>query len=70
MLDKISPSQFRFIYQEITRDNSKADTQKQTEYDERIRCIIKNADPALCWDLRINNGKKQSLTVSGTLLKT
>ena len=48
MLDKISPAQFRFIYQEITRDNSKANPQKQAEYDERIRCIIKNADPALC----------------------
>ena len=70
MLDKISPAQFRFIYEEITGDNSKADTQKQTEYDERIRRIIKNTDPALCRDLRINNGKKQSLTVSGTLVKT
>ena len=43
MLGEISPAQFRFIYQEITGDNSKADTQKQAEYDERIRCIIKNA---------------------------
>ena len=58
MLDKILPAQFRFIYQEITRHNSKANTQKQAEYEESIRCIIKNADPALCWDLRINNGKK------------
>ena len=48
----------QIYFQEITGDNSKADTQKQAEYDERIRCIIKNADPALCRDLRINNGKK------------
>ena len=61
MLDKISPAQFRFIYQEITGDNSKADTQKQAEYDERIRCIIKNADPTLCRDLRVNNGKKNKV---------
>ena len=32
MLVIISPAQFRFIYQEITRDNSKTDTQKQAEY--------------------------------------
>ena len=38
----------QIYFQEITGDNSKADTQKQAEYDERIRCIIKNADPALC----------------------
>ena len=43
MLGEISPAQFRFIHQEITGDNSKADTQKQAGYDERIRCIIKNA---------------------------
>ena len=48
MLDKISPVQLRLIYQEITGENSKADTQKQAEYDDRIRCIMKNADPALC----------------------
>ena len=29
MLDKISSEQFRFICQEITRDNSKADTRGQ-----------------------------------------
>ena len=46
---------YLFTYQEITGDNFKADTQKQGEYDERIRGIIKNADPALCPDLRINN---------------
>ena len=33
MLVIISPAQFRFVYREITRDNSKADTQKQAEYD-------------------------------------
>ena len=43
MLGEISPAQFRFIHQEITGDNSEADTQKQAEYDEHIRCIIKNA---------------------------
>ena len=32
MLDKISTAQFIFIYQKITGDNSKADTQKQAEY--------------------------------------
>ena len=47
MLEKISRAQFRFIYQEITGDNSEADTQKQAEYNEHICCIIKNADPAL-----------------------
>ena len=41
MLDKISPAPFRFVYQEITGDNSKADTEKQAEHDEHICCIIK-----------------------------
>ena len=58
MLEKISLAQSRFIHQEITGDNSEADTQKQAEYNEHICCIIKNADPALCWDLYINNRKK------------
>ena len=49
---------YLFTYQEITGDNFKADTQKQGEYDERIRGIIKNADPVLCPDLRINNWRK------------
>ena len=57
MLHKISPAQIIFIYQEITGDNSKADTQKQAEYNECICCIIKNADPVLCQHLCINNNK-------------
>ena len=48
MLDKISPAKFRFIYHEMIGDNSKADTQKQAEYDEHIWGIIKHADHALC----------------------
>ena len=61
ILDKISIAQFRFIYQEITGESSKADTQKQAEYDERIRCIVKNANPTLCRDLHINNEKKNKV---------
>lgn len=49
---------YLFNYQEITGDNLKADTQKQGEYDERIRSIIKNDDSVLCRDLRINNWRK------------
>ena len=58
MLDKISPAQFRFIYHEITGDQSKAPTSEQEKYDESIRCIVKNADETLARDLRIDNGKK------------
>ena len=58
MLDKISPAQFRFIYREITGDQSKAPTSEQEKYDERIQCIIKNADKTLARDLQISNGKK------------
>ena len=69
MLDKISPAQFRFIYREITGDQSKAPTSEQEKYDERIRCIIKNADETLARDLRINNGKKVNLINFGILQK-
>ena len=44
MIDKISAAQFRFIYQEIAGDNSKAPTQKQAEYPKQICCIVKNTD--------------------------
>ena len=39
MLDKISTAQFIFIYQKITRDNSKADTQKQAEYNNSFTAL-------------------------------
>ena len=58
MLDKISPAQVRFIYREITGDQSKALTSEQEKYDKSIQCIIKNTDETLARDLRINNGKK------------
>ena len=70
MLDKISLAQFQFIYREITGDQSKAPTSEQEKYDERIRCIIKNADEILARDLRINNGKKLNLINFGILQKT
>ena len=69
MLDKISPAQFQFIYREITGDQSKAPTSEQEKYDERIRCIIKNADETLARDLRINNGKTLNLINFGILQK-
>ena len=59
MFDKISPAQFRFIYQEITGDETVPDNKKLAEYDERIRLIIKHADTSLCRDLRINNTRKE-----------
>ena len=58
MLDKMSLAQFRSIYREITGDQSKAPTSEQEKYDERIQCIIKNADKTLARDLQISNGKK------------
>ena len=69
MLDKISPAQFRFIYRKITVDQSQAPTSEQEKYDERIRCIIKNADETLARDLQINNGKKLNLRNFGILQK-
>ena len=42
MFNKISTAQFRFIYHEITCDNNKPENNKQAEYDERIKVIIKN----------------------------
>ena len=41
MLDKISSAQFRFIYQEITRNNSKADTLRQAEYANAFAALSK-----------------------------
>ena len=69
MLDKISPAQFRFIYRKITWDQSKAPTSEQEKHDERIRCIIKDADKILARDLRINNGKKTKFDKFGILQK-
>ena len=61
---------YLFTYQEITGDNFKADTQKQGEYEERIRSIIKNDDPVLCREIYASTTEeKQSLTVSGALQK-
>ena len=50
-------------------DQSKAPTSEQEKYDERIRCIIKNADETLARDLQINNGKKLNLINFGILQK-
>ena len=69
MLDKISPAQFRFIYCKITWDQSKAPISEQEKHDERIRCIIKDADEILARDLRINNGKKTKFDKFGILQK-
>ena len=43
MFNKISLAQFRFIYREITGDDTSSENIKQTEYDERINLIIKNS---------------------------
>ena len=51
MFNNISPAQFRFIYHEITGDNTSSENIKQTEYDERINLIIKNSDESLIRDL-------------------
>ena len=71
MLGEISPAQFRFIHQEIAGDNSKLILKNEQNMTNAFAALSKTlADPALCRDLRINNGKKQSLTGSGTLLRT
>ena len=41
MFDKISPSQFRYIYEEITGDEAISENSKQKEYDKRVRLILK-----------------------------
>ena len=58
MFDKISASQFRLIYKELTGDNSCNENKKSKEYDERVKLILKHGDPTLSRDLRKNNAAK------------
>ena len=58
MLNKISPAQFQFICREITGNNNEPENNKQAEYNEWIKVIIKNSDKSLLRDLRVNNTKK------------
>ena len=69
MFNKTSQAQFRFIHREITGDDNRPKNNKQAEYDERIKVIIKNSDESLLSDFRVNNTKKQSSINFGTLLK-
>lgn len=60
MLRKISSSQFRSIYRRLTGDDSVTDTQLSKEIDQHMKVILKECDPAVLWDLRINNERKAS----------
>ena len=70
MFNKTSQAQFRFIHREITGGDNRPKNNKQAEYDERIKVIIKNSDESLLSDLRVNNTKKKQSSINfGTLLK-
>ena len=58
MTEKLSPAEFRAIYSELTGDCSVSDNTKSVQVDERMRMVIKTADPAILRDLRINNSRK------------
>ena len=51
-------SEFRAIYAELTGDCSVADNTKLKEVDDRMRLIMKTADPSIIRDLRVNNSRK------------
>ena len=55
--DKILPAHFWFIYPEITGFDNRLKNNKQAEYDERIKVIIKNSDKSLK-GLESKNAKK------------
>ena len=56
MADKITSSQFRLIYQELTGDKSVTDNKNCKEADERMQLILKTADEVIIRDLRMKNG--------------
>ena len=58
--DKISPTQYRAIYRELTGDESVSDNQISKEIDERYRLILKVADSNVIRDLRVHNHRKSS----------
>ena len=58
MADKMCASEFRAIYAELTGDCSVADNTKLKEVDDRMRLIMKTADPSIIRDLRVNNSRK------------
>ena len=56
MTDKITSSQSRIIYQELTGDKSAADKKLCKEADELMQLILKTTDEVIIRDLRMNNG--------------
>ena len=58
MEDKLSPAQFRSIYNELTGNSSVTDNIKSKDVDVRIPTIIKTVDAGILRDLRVNNSLK------------
>ena len=65
MAGKMCASEFRAIYAELTGDCSVADNTKLKEVDDRMRLIMKTADPSIIRDLRVNNSRKANYDISG-----
>ena len=59
MLDKISPGQFRAIYQELTGDMSASDNKISKQHDYRM-CLILKVEDNTFRHLRVHNTNKSS----------
>ena len=57
MLDKILPTQFCMLYQELTSDCSVSDNSQSKQCDKRWQTIIKHAEAGMLRDLRVSNGR-------------
>ena len=55
---KISPGQFRAIYDKLTGDKSVSSAEKSKEMYEQMKLISKTADPNILQNLHANNGRK------------
>ena len=60
MLGRISPGQFRAIYQELTSDMSTSDNKISKQFDDQLHAILKVGDDNIFRDLRVHNTNKSS----------
>ena len=60
MLGRISPGQFRAIYQELTSDMSTSDNKISKQFDDQLHAILKVGDDNIFRDLRVHNINKSS----------
>ena len=58
MQDKISSSQFRILFSELTGDQAVADNTIAKNMDDRIKLLLKTVDESIIRDFRISNARK------------